>query len=361
MPPSGARDKQTLIKRSLQFLTRIFLLGIMVLPAVAQAVDIDAPKIALESVPFEIVVSDVVAGADVAVEVGGETRRGVANDDGVATIGDLVAAERGAVDITATSDGDSSTVSLRVLPGWISLMPAFLAIAVALLLRNVVPALVLGLWLGATALQGFSPLGALQGLMDVLAVFIVNALADPDHAAIIVFTMMIGGMVGIITRNGGMASIVRVVVSKAQTAIGGQVSVWLMGLMIFFDDYANTLVVGNTARSVTDHLKISREKLAYIVDSTAAPVVSIALVTTWIGYQVSLIDQAMQEIDGLAGTTAYSMFLHSIPYSFYPILAIGFVLAVAWSGLDMGPMYAAELRARSWCCGTEIRGSDARA
>ena len=226
-------------------------------------------------------------------------------------------------------------------------MPAFLAIAVALLLRNVVPALVFGLWLGATALQGFSPIGALQGLMDVLAVFIVNALADPDHAAIIVFTMMIGGMVGIITRNGGMASIVRVVVSRAKTAVGGQVSVWLMGLMIFFDDYANTLVVGNTARSVTDHLKISREKLAYIVDSTAAPVVSIALVTTWIGYQVSLIDQAMQEIDGLAGTTAYSMFLNSIPYSFYPILAIVFVLAVAWSGRDMGPMYAAELRARN--------------
>ena len=85
---------------------------------------------------------------------------------------------------------------------------------------------------------------------------------------------MIGGMVGIITRNGGMASIVRIVVSKAQSAIGGQVSVWLMGLMIFFDDYANTLVVGNTARPITDHLKISREKLAYIVDSTAAPMAS---------------------------------------------------------------------------------------
>jgi Na+/H+ antiporter NhaC len=182
--------------------------------------------------------------------------------------------------------------------------------------------------------------------MDVLVVFVVNALSDPDRAAIIIFTMMIGGMVGIITRNGGMASIVRVVVSRAKTAVGGQISVWLMGLMIFFDDYANTLVVGNTARSITDHLKISREKLAYIVDSTAAPVVCLALVTTWIGYQVSLIDQAMQDIDGLAGTTAYSMFLHSIPYSFYPILAVMFVLAVGWSGRDMGPMYRAELRAR---------------
>ena len=91
------------------------------------------------------------------------------------------------------------------------------------------------------------------------------------------------------------------IVSRAQTAIGGQVAVWLMGLMIFFDDYANTLVVGNTARPITDQLNISREKLAYIVDSTAAPVVCIALITTWIGYEVSLIDEALQGIDELAG------------------------------------------------------------
>ena len=313
----------------------------------AQAIVIEVPQVALESVTMEIIVSDVAAGADIDLDFAGTHHQSVADADGQAVFAGLSAGTIGAIDITATTAGQSASARLRVLPGWISLMPAFLAIVVALLLRNVVPALLFGLWLGSTALQGFTPLGALQGLMDVLAVFIVNALADSDHAAIIVFTMMIGGMVGIITRNGGMASIVRVVVSKARTAIGGQISVWLMGLMIFFDDYANTLVVGNTARSITDHLRISREKLAYIVDSTAAPVVSIALVTTWIGYQVSLIDQAMQEIDGLAGTTAYSMFLHSIPYSFYPILAILFVLAVAWSGRDMGPMYVAEKRARS--------------
>jgi Na+/H+ antiporter NhaC len=326
---------------------RILIVGLTLSWALtAHAIDIEAPKIGLSSVPIEILVSDIAAGAIVNVEFAGTTYRGVANSDGTALFSELTTDTLGTVDMTATSAGQTTSVELRVLPGWISLLPAFLAIAVALVLRNVVPALVLGLWLGATALQEFSPVGALQGLMDVLAVFIVNALADADHAAIIIFTMMIGGMVGIITRNGGMASIVRVVVSRAKTAVGGQVSVWLMGLMIFFDDYANTLVVGNTARSVTDHLKISREKLAYIVDSTAAPVVCLALVTTWIGYQVSLIDQAMQGIDGLDDTTAYSMFLHSIPYSFYPILAVVFVLAVSVTGRDMGPMYTAEVRAR---------------
>ena len=312
----------------------------------ARAIDIEAPKVGLSSVPIEIVVHDAAAGSLVTLEFAGARHTLTADAKGRAEFADLLTDDSGTFEVAVYADGESAAQELRVLPGWISLMPAFLAIAIALILRNVVPALVLGLWLGATALQGFSPLGVLQGLVDVLAVFIVNALADSDRASIVVFTMMIGGMVGIITRNGGMAAIVRVVVSRAKTAVGGQVAVWLMGLMIFFDDYANTLVVGNTARSITDHLKISREKLAYIVDSTAAPVVCLALVTTWIGYQVSLIDQAMETIDGLSGMTAYGMFLHSIPYSFYPILAVIFVFTVGATGKDFGPMYKAEVRAR---------------
>jgi Na+/H+ antiporter NhaC len=312
----------------------------------AFALDIETAAIGLTGVPLEIAVTGATAGAVVTVTVAGEEQRGIADADGRLVISDILIEARGTVDIAASADGNSAAATLRILPGWISLMPAFLAIGVALTLRNVVPALLLGLWLGATALVSFSPLGALQGLMNTFAVYIVNSLANPDHAAIIAFSMMIGGMVGIITRNGGMASVVRMIVSRAKTAVGGQVAVWLMGLMIFFDDYANTLVVGNTARPITDHLKISREKLAYIVDSTAAPVVCIALITTWIGYEVSLIDDALQGIDELANIPAYTIFLRSIPYSFYPILAVLFVLLVGVTGRDIGPMYAAELRAR---------------
>jgi len=313
----------------------------------ANALDIEVPPIGLTGVPMEIVITGVAPENVVTVAVGDENLWGTADADGRAVVSDITIESVGTIDITATVNGDATTTNLRVLPGWISLMPALLAIAVALLIRNVVPALLLGLWLGATALQSFSPMGALKGLMDTVYVYIVNAVAEPDHAKIIVFGMMIGGMVGIITRNGGMASVVRLVVSRAKTAVGGQVAVWGMGLMIFFDDYANSLVVGNTARPITDHLKISREKLAYIVDSTAAPVVCIALITTWIGYEVSLIDQALQGIDELAGVQAYAVFLQSIPYSFYPILAVIFVLTVAATGRDMGPMYEAELRARA--------------
>jgi Na+/H+ antiporter NhaC len=106
------------------------------------------------------------------------------------------------------------------------------------------------------------------------------------------------------------------------------------------------MIVGNATRPVSDHLKISREKLAYLVDSTAAPVSTVAVITTWIGFQVGLIEDAMQGLDGL-DQSAYGLFLQSIPYSFYPFLAIFFVFVVVLTGKDFGPMYRAEIRART--------------
>ena len=225
----------------------------------------------------------------------------------------MIVPQSGITEITAQIDGQSLVVTQRVLPGWVSLTPPLIAIVIALILRNVIPALLIGVWLGATLVRDVSLVGVLGGLLAAFEVYVVRALADVEHAQIILFSLMIGGMVGIITRNGGMASIVNKIVSRAKSAVSGQVAVWGMGLMIFFDDYSNTLVVGNTARPITDHLKISREKLAYIVDSTAAPVVCLALITTWIGYEVGLIGDAIESIPDL-DEPAYTVFLRSIPY-----------------------------------------------
>jgi Na+/H+ antiporter NhaC len=312
----------------------------------AQAIELRSPSVGLVDVPMDYAVSGAGASESVELLVDGSSYHAVADIDGLARFSDIAIGKTGTASIVANAGDESSSSELRVIPGWLSVLPAVIAIAIALILRNVIPALLLGLWMGATALQSFTLKGAGVGLLDTFQVFVRGALADADRASIILFTLMIGGMVGIITRNGGMASIVLAIVSKAKTAISGQVAVWLMGLMIFFDDYSNTLVVGNTARSLTDHLKISREKLAYIVDSTAAPVACIALITTWIGYQIGLIDQAIGAIDGLDDVQAYSVFVQSIPYSFYPIFAIAFVLMVAATGRDFGPMYKAEIRAR---------------
>ena len=296
---------------------------------------------------MDYAVSGAAAGESVELTLNAKTYHVIADTDGLASFSGISIGSTGTVSITALAGDESASSELRVILGWVSLLPAVMAIVIALALRNVIPALLLGLWLGATALQSFTLKGAGLGLLDTFQVFVRGALSDADRASIILFTLMIGGMVGIITRNGGMASIVLAIVSRAKTAVSGQVAVWLMGLMIFFDDYSNTLVVGNTARSLTDHLKISREKLAYIVDSTAAPVACIALITTWIGYQIGLIDQALGTIDGLSDMQAYTVFIQSLPYSFYPILAIAFVLMVAATGRDFGPMYIAEVRARN--------------
>ena len=234
------------------------------------------------------------------------------------------------------------------IPGaatWISILPPFVAILLALTLRQVIPALFAGVWLGAWAINGFSLAGLWFGLLQAFQVHILTAFSDPDRGAIILFSLMIGGTVGIISRNGGMQGIVNRIVTWADTARRACLATATMGLAIFFDDYANTLVVGNTMRPVTDSMRVSRAKLAYIVDSTAAPVACLALVTTWIGYEVGLIGESIARLPDLH-EEAYLLFLSTIPYSFYPLLAIAFVFMVASSGRDFGPMLKAELNAR---------------
>jgi Na+/H+ antiporter NhaC len=308
--------------------------------------EIETPPVALTGVGVIISAHGVEPGVVHRLFAESFERVATADDAGTVTFAQVTFDRAGNASLTIRSaSGETLGRELRVLPGWVSVTPPILAILVALALRNVVPALLLGVWFGAAALTSFTPRGIFSALLDSFQIYVTRALADPDHAAIILFSLMIGGMVGIITRNGGMTSIVRMLVSRARTAVAGQVSVWLMGLMIFFDDYSNTLVVGNTARPLTDHLKISREKLAYIVDSTAAPVVCLALITTWIGYEVGLVGDAMARIPDLT-EPAYTVFLKSIPYSFYPILAVLFVLGVSMTGRDFGPMYKAEVRAR---------------
>lgn len=227
---------------------------------------------------------------------------------------------------------------------WISVTPPALAIVLALAFRQVIPALFLGVWLGAWAVNGFTLPGLWTGLLDSFQVHLLDAFADADHAAIILFSLMIGGMVGIISRNGGMQGVVRLIAAWADDARRACLATAAMGIAVFFDDYANTLVVGNTMRPVTDSMNVSRAKLAYLVDSTAAPVACLFLVTTWIGYEVGLIGDAMSYIPDL-NAEAYLVFLSTIPYSFYPILAIVFVFMIAYTGRDFGPMRAAEARA----------------
>jgi len=220
-----------------------------------------------------------------------------------------------------------------------SLLPPLLAIGLALWARQVVISLFLGVWLGTTMLSGNPAIGFLR----VIDTNIRLSLADPDHVSILVFSVLLGGMVGVMSRSGGTMGIVRVLEKAATSPRSTQIVTWLMGVAIFFDDYSNTLIVGHSMRPVSDRHGISREKLAFLVDSTAAPVACIAVVSTWVGYQVSVLGDSLHASG--SDLNPFSVFLQSIPMAFYPLAALSLTFASAASGRDFGAMLRAERRA----------------
>jgi len=245
----------------------------------------------------------------------------------------------------------------KPIPLWISILPPLLAILLALVFKEVISSLVLGVFAGASIIGFYSSgwVGIFTGWLQIIEQYLLKAIVpDPTggeisrgHISVIVFSILIGGLVSIISQNGGMMAVVKKMSKWAKNAQSGQFVTWLLGVAIFFDDYANTLVVGNTMRPVTDKLKISREKLAYIVDSTAAPVASIAFITTWIGAELDYIQSGVRQIAEIDnGISAYGIFLSSLRYSFYPIFTLIFILILIWKKKDFGPMYKAEITAR---------------
>ncbi|MBW2369323.1 MAG: Na+/H+ antiporter NhaC family protein [Deltaproteobacteria bacterium] len=225
--------------------------------------------------------------------------------------------------------------------GILSVLPPVIAIALAFLTRQVLVSLLVAIWVGATILSGWNPIA---GYGDTFVTYIVGSLADPWKAGILIFSIVLGGMIGVTSKSGGATAIAEWLAGKAKGPRGGQIATWAMGLIIFFDDYSNTLLVGNTMRPLTDKLRISREKLSYICDSTAAPVASMAFISTWIAYEMGLMRDAFSAIG--ADINIYEAFIYTIPFRFYSIVTLFFVLAVAWFNRDYGPMRKAELRAR---------------
>ncbi len=314
------------------------------------AIEIQLPKVALDGIPFTLTARAVDINGRLMANFSAPARlEGVMLPQPQDTLyfsGGTLRAEHvmirgtGKRTISVAAAGRIGFEALRVIPGVLSIVPPVVAILLAFLFRQVLISLFIGIWLGAVFLFDFNPI---TGFLRTVDTYFINALADPDHAAIIIFSTTLGGMVGIISRGGGMLGIVESIRRFANHPRGGQIATWLMGILIFFDDYANTLLVGNTMRPFTDRLKISREKLSYIVDSTAAPVASVALISTWIGYQIGLIDQALATIE--LEKDAYFEFLQSIPFTFYSLLAIIFVFLIGFMLRDFGPMLRAERRA----------------
>ena len=166
---------------------------------------------------------------------------------------------------------------------WTALLPPVLAILLAVVFRRLIVALFLAVWLGAALHRGVGPPLA---LWHACKDYVWANLTDTFNVFIFLFTFSLVGMVGVLTRMGGIHGLVEAIARRARSAAGVRLATALMGIAIFFDDYANTVVVGTTMQPLTDRLRISREKLAYLVDSTAAPIAGIAVISTWIGFEV---------------------------------------------------------------------------
>ncbi len=246
--------------------------------------------------------------------------------------------------LLATADDKSSFYAAHFKAA--TLIPPVLAIVMAFITKNVILSLFIGVFSG-TFLLSITENTLFYATLDAfsnLNAKVINAMANSWNAGIILQVLTIGGLVALITKMGGTKAVAISLAKRAKSRAQAQISTWFMGLVVFFDDYANSLIVGPVMRPIADRLKISREKLAFIIDSTAAPIAGIAIVSTWIGYELSLIKDAYEIIE-VKNINAFAVFLETIGYRFYNIFMLFFVVVTAFTNREFGYMYKAQMRA----------------
>ena len=217
-----------------------------------------------------------------------------------------------------------------------ALVPPIVAIILALITKETYTSLFVGILVGALFVGGFHPVAAIDTMIND---GFIAAIANGWNAGIFIFLVLLGIMVALINAAGGSASFGRWAVKHVHTRVGALLATFLLGVLIFIDDYFNCLTVGSVMRPVTDSQKISREKLAYVIDATAAPICMIAPVSSW----AAAVSATAQDLD--SGVSGIQLFIQAIPYNFYSLLTIIFVIALSVMGFDYGPMAKAELRA----------------
>lgn len=230
--------------------------------------------------------------------------------------------------------------------GFITLLPAIITLVLAFFTKNVIFSLLMGILSGGylLSIKGINILSSIAGSFNLSTGEIVQQFTIERNAGIILQCLMITGLVALITRNGGTQALARKISGIAKTPALAQISAFFMGIIVFMDDYATALISGPVMRPITDRMKVSREKLAFIIDATAAPVAGLALVSTWLAYELSIIKEAYTQL-GL-DINPYSVFLNTLPYRFYSILIIALVIFTALTRREFGPMLKAEARSR---------------
>ena len=241
---------------------------------------------------------------------------------------------------------------------WYSVLPPLLAIVTAIATRRLFvsfgSAILLGLilsvfFVGETATDGNWLSKFINQSVQIVATTIGISTFDQSvslfNGQVIAFVILILAMISVLMTSGGLQGIVNSVSTMVSGRRSAQLFTVLAGFIVFIDDYANTMIVGSTMRPLTDHQKISREKLAFLVDATTAPIAGVAFISTWIGFELWLFSSVAEPL-GIE-RDSYTMFLDALPFRFYCFMMIIFVLINALTGRDFGPMRKAEERANT--------------
>ena len=206
-----------------------------------------------------------------------------------------------------------------------ALVPPVVAIALALITKEVYSSLFVGILVGALFYSGFSFEGTVTHIFQG---GIISVLSDSYNVGILVFLVILGAMVSLMNRAGGSAAFGRWAGEHIKTRVGAQLATVVLGVLIFIDDYFNCLTVGSVMRPVTDKHNVSRAKLAYLIDSTAAPVCIIAPISSWAAAVTGFVK----------GEDGFSIFIQAIPYNFYALLTIVMMIGIVTMKVDYGPM-----------------------
>ncbi|MCC7441133.1 MAG: hypothetical protein IT285_05855 [Bdellovibrionales bacterium] len=219
-------------------------------------------------------------------------------------------------------------------PAWTSILPPVLAVTLAFVTQRILTSLALAILAG----------GLLSGSVATAPQVVFKAVSDPFNLKVLLFITLILAMISVVIAGGGLRLLVDRLAVLAKGPRSAQAVTALMGVLIFIDDYANTMIVGSAMKPATDRYKVSREKLAFLVDATSAPVAGLAVVSTWIGYEVGLFGKVSETLN--LGKDGYSMFFDALSFRFYCILLLVFLALQIFTGRDFGPMLKAERRAR---------------
>jgi Na+/H+ antiporter NhaC len=223
-------------------------------------------------------------------------------------------------------------------PNWYSILPPIIAIVLAIWTKQVILSLFAGIWMGFTLMTGFNPLAGATAGVDGL----INVFSDAGDSRVIVFTLLIGSLIATIEHSGGVRGFVHFLETRrwVHNKLRAQILAWATGLIIFVESNITLLVAGSVSRPLFDRYRISREKLAYLIDATSAPVCVMIPLNAWGAVIIGLVSSTGVD-------NALQVFIASIPYNFYAIVAIILAAVVIWKNLDIGPMKKAEERTQN--------------